>query len=182
MQLWARKCYGKPATRCPEKDKRICMKGNIPVSLPLDVVIWGGDAGAHANKVWQWGEQLAHWEWQCGKMESGSLLTLLRCCMNQLLYLIYNRSVYCLSHFLIGFFVICIPKCHNLLKWRTALLMVMHRRDRDSSLPEILMLESNRNLPLYAGILLELIKRWIGCQPFLKLIKWEHLKLADKNL
>lgn len=49
--------------------------------------------------------------------------------------------------------------------------MVMHRCDRDSSLPEILMLESNRNLPLYAGILLELIKKWIGCQPFLKLIK-----------
>ena len=45
IQLWAKKCHGKSAEGCPGKNKRICVKGHIPVSLSLAVGIWPASQG-----------------------------------------------------------------------------------------------------------------------------------------
>lgn len=111
MQLWAKKCHGKAADGCPGKDKKICMKGHIPVSLSLAVVIWGGDARAHEKCVREgsrWHNEVAVWRME-GQWMTGDVVEML--CEPTAALVISQESL--LGHFLMDFFVICILKGLN---------------------------------------------------------------------
>lgn len=186
MQSWAKKCHGKSAEGCPGKDKKICMKGHIPVSLSLAVVIWGGDARAREKcerEGSRWHTEVAVWmdgrtvsDWWC---RWDALWT--NCCT------CYITGVFMKPFFGWNFCYLHPKRSYllHLLKGTTAFLMVIHGCGRDSSLPETSVQESHRSLYCMQAFFNSsevLIKQWIGCQPFLEFIKWEHFKLDEECL